>query len=283
MIKNQLKTVALLGGLTGLLLLVGNLVGGANGLTMAFILATLMNVGSYWFSDKIVLAMYRAKAVNEKDEPRLYRIVKEVSHAANLPMPKVYIIPSDSPNAFATGRNPKHAAVAATQGIMKLLSDAELKGVIAHETGHIKNRDILIQTIAATIAGVISYAAFMARWAAIFGGSGGRDGRGNGAIELLVLAVITPLIAMIIQLAISRSREYLADEAGARIIGNPLPLASALEKLEHGVKTNPLRLGSEATSSLFIVNPFSGKGIINLLSTHPPLHERVKKLKSMSL
>jgi heat shock protein HtpX len=283
MIKNQLKTVALLGGLTGLLLLVGTLVGGAQGLTMAFILATLMNVGSYWFSDKIVLAMYRAKAVNEKEEPRLYRIVKEVSNAANLPMPKVYIIPSDSPNAFATGRNPKHAAVAATQGIMKLLSDAELKGVIAHETGHIKNRDILIQTIAATIAGVISYAAFMARWAAIFGGAGGRDSRGNGAIELIVLAVITPLIAMIIQLAISRSREYLADEAGARIIGNPLPLASALEKLEHGVKTNPLRLGSEATSSLFIVNPFSGKGIINLLSTHPPLHERVKRLKSMSL
>ncbi len=280
MIENQIKTVLLLGALTGIMLVVGQLFGGTSGLTIALIFALLMNFGSYLFSDKIVLAMYRAKMVSEKDAPELYSLVKKVSGETQIPMPRVYIIPTDNPNAFATGRSPSHSAVAFTQGILSLLNKAELEGVIAHELSHIKNRDTLIQTIAATIAGVISYLAFMARFASIFGG--GRDRDSGEMLQLLALTIITPLLAMIIQLAISRSREFLADTTGAKAIGNPEALASALEKLEAGSKRHPLRFGSEATSSLFIVNPFSLRGITALLSTHPPIEVRVKRLRSMA-
>jgi len=280
MIKNQIKTVILLATLTALLLGAGQLLGGRQGLFIGLAFAVVMNFGSYWFSDKIVLAMYRAREIKEADNPELYKTVKEVSQLANLPMPKVYIVPTNNPNAFATGRNPKHSAVAVTNGIMGLLSKDELKGVFAHELAHIKNRDTLIQTVAATIAGVISYLAFFARFAAIFGG-GSRDRDSGGVFELLALAIITPIIATIIQLAISRSREFLADETGAKTIHNPTALADALQKLHIGVKHNPLRFGNTSTSSLFIVNPFSARGLVNLLSTHPPMEERIKRLKNM--
>jgi len=278
MVVNQLKTVVLLGALTGVLLFVGQLVGGASGLTFALIFAIIINLGSYWFSDKIVLKMYRAKEVKESEAHRLFKIVREVAQAAQVPMPKVYIIPSENSNAFATGRSPKHASVAATQGILNLLNDEELKGVMAHEIAHVRNRDILISSIAATIAGVISYVAFMARWAAIFGGRG-RDS-GNLA-SLLVLAIITPLLAMIIQLAISRSREYIADATGARIVQNSNGLASALEKLHSDVKRHPMRMGNQATAHMFILNPFKSSGIMNLLSTHPNVNSRIQKLRNM--
>jgi heat shock protein HtpX len=278
---NQLKTVLLLGCLTALMLGVGMLVGGMSGLTIAIIIAVTINFITYFFSDKIVLAMYRAKPASEKDYPELHKIVREVSHLANLPMPKVYVLPSANPNAFATGRNPKNAAIACTSGIMELLSKTELKGVIAHEMAHIKNRDILIATIAATIAGIISYVAIMARWAAIFGGFGGRDEGGQNFLSLLVLAILAPLIALIIQLAISRSREYHADATGAKFIHNPGALADALHKLDVGIKHNPMRGGNPTTASLFILNPFSAKGIVSLFSTHPPLQERIKRLKDM--
>ena len=278
--SNQIKTVLLLGLLTGLLLGAGQLLGGRQGLFIGLAFAIIMNFGSYWFSDKIVLAMYKAKPIKETDDKELYNLVKEVATLANVPMPKLYVIPASHSNAFATGRNPKHAAVAFTEGILRLLSKDELKGVIAHEIAHIKNRDILITTIAATIAGVISFIATMAQWGAIFGGFG-RDRDSGQMIQMLALAIITPLIAMIIQLAISRSREYLADETAAKTIHNPLALASALQKLEEGVKHNPLRFGSPSTSSLFIANPFSAKGMLSLLSTHPPMKERIRRLKNM--
>ncbi|MBI4447522.1 zinc metalloprotease HtpX [Candidatus Woesearchaeota archaeon] len=281
--KNQLKTAVLLAVLTALLLWIGSF-WGQGGLIFGLIFALVINFGSYFFSDKIVLAIYRAKQVEEKDAPELYKIVREVAHLAQIPMPKVYIIPSANPNALATGRNPKHAVVACTQGIIELLSKDELKGVIAHEMSHIKNRDILIQTIAATIAGVISYIAMVARWGAIFGGFGGdRDNGGSNAIQLLVLAIITPILAMILQLAISRSREYLADESAAKTLHNSFGLSNALEKLEKGIKHNPMVMGGEATSALFIANPFSAKGFINILSTHPPIEERIKKLRDMQV
>ena len=274
---NQLKTVVLLGLLTALLLWVGQLLGGISGLYIAGVFAVLMNFGSYWFSDKIVLMMYRAKEVADKSHP-LYKTVKEVSEMAKLPMPKVYIIPTDASNAFATGRNPKHAAVAATNGILNLLNHEELKGVMAHEMAHVKNRDILISTIAGTIAGVISYIATMAQWAAIFGG---RDREHSNILSLILLAIITPLIATIIQLAISRSREYLADATGAGIVRNSKGLASALEKLHNDVRKHPMRLGNQATAHLFIANPFSAKGMMALLSTHPPMEERVRRLNAI--
>lgn len=282
MIKNQIKTIILLGALTALMLWFGSF-WGQSGLFVALVFVLLMNFFTYFFSDKIVLAMYRAKEVKDKDD-YLFKLVKEVAHDANIPAPRVYIMPSEQSNAFATGRNPKHSAVACTQGILNLLSKEELKGVIAHEISHIRNRDTLIMVIASTIAGVISYLAMMARFAAIFGGFGGRDNKGGGnAIGLLVLAIITPIIAMIIQLAISRSREYMADESGAKIIKNPKALASALEKLEAGVKHSPMRMGSEATSSLFIVNPFRASSMLALLSTHPSIKERVKRLREMNV
>jgi len=281
-VKNQFKTVILLGALTGILLWVGNLVGGPQGLTVALIFSIIMNFGAYWFSDKLVLAIYRAKEVKEPDAPTLYKVVREVIQLTNIPMPKVYMIPSDASNAFATGATYKKAAVACTRGILNLMNEDELKGVIAHEVSHIKNKDTLIQTVAATIAGVISYIAFMARWGAIFGGFG-RDGDdGGGMIELLVLAIITPILAMIIQLAISRSREYIADASAAKILHNPHGLSSALEKLHADVKKHPLRLGNQSTAHLFISNPFKSSGFLNMLSTHPPLEKRVNKLKDMT-
>lgn len=279
-IINQFKTVVLLSLLTGLLLGVGWLLGGYQGLTVGFIFAIIMNFGSYFLSDKIVLFMYRAKEAKQSEYPELYKIVKDIAGLAKMPMPKVYIVPTATPNAFATGRNPKHAVVACTAGILNLLSKDELKGVIAHEISHIKNRDILIQTIAATIAGVISYVAMMARFGAMFGG-GDRDRDGGQLFYLIALGIITPIIAMLLQLALSRSREYLADETGAKTIHNPNALANALQKLEEGVRRNPLGFGSPATSSLFIVNPFSAKGLAGLMSTHPPMDERIKRLKGM--
>lgn len=281
MILNQIKTVILLGALTGLMLLVGNLIGGKLGLTVALVFAILMNGITYFFSDKIVLWMYKAKEVKDKSS-YLYKIVKEVSELASIPMPRVYIIEQDASNAFATGRNPKNAAVACTSGILNLLDKEELKGVIAHEISHVRNRDILITTIATTIATVIAYIAHMAQFAAMFG-LGGEDREKNGmnVVGILILAILTPLIATILQLAISRSREYLADESGARIIKNPKSLANALLKLERNTRINPLHIGNKATSSLFIVNPFKGEGLLTLFSTHPPVNKRIERLNSL--
>lgn len=279
MIKNQIKTVILLGALTGLLLLAGNLLGGTTGLAIGLIIALTLNFTSYWFSDKIVLAIYKAKKATKKEYPELHSMVKELAKKANIPKPEIYIIPSEISNAFATGRNPKNSAVAVTNGILKILNKNELKGVLGHELAHIANRDTLIATISATIAGVISYLALIARFAAIFGGGRNRDG-GN-IISLLLIAIITPIIATIIQLAISRSREYIADEKGAKISGESKGLANALIKLEQESTRNPLRKGNHATSSLFIVNPFTAKGFISLFSTHPKTEERVKRLNAM--
>jgi len=278
---NQIKTVILLGLLTGLMLVVGQLIGGTTGLTIALAIAVVMNFGSYFFSDKIVLRMYRAKPAKKSEYPKLHKIVSEVSKSAGIPKPKVYIVPTDNCNAFATGRNPKNAVVACTQGILKILDDKELKGVIAHEIAHVKNRDILVSTIAATIAAVISYLAFMARFAAIFGGM--RDDRGGNGLSLLFLAILTPIIAVIIQLAISRSREYLADSTGSSFTKDPKALASALHKLEQANKQNPIRFGNTATSSLFITNPFNARGLVSLFSTHPAMGERIKRLNSMKV
>lgn len=287
-IKNQLKTVLLLGGLTGLLLLIGGLAGGRTGLTIALLFAGGMNFVTYWWSDKIVLWMYRAKEVDKKKYAKLYSIIKEITTKAHLPMPKVYIIETPQSNAFATGRNPQHAAVAVTTGIMQILDEKELRGVLAHEIGHVKNRDILISTVAATIAGVISYIAMMARWAAIFGGMGGRDNENNGGgniLELLLLAIIAPIMAMIIQLAISRSREYQADHTGATLSGDPEALASALQKIEKSVHNHPFaRMGkTEATAHLFISNPLKASSFLELFSTHPSTENRVKRLKEMKV
>jgi heat shock protein HtpX len=279
-VVNHFKTVLLLGGLTVLLLWVGQLLGGMQGLSIAIVLVLIMNVGTFFFSDKIVLRMYNAMEVSQ--EHKLYRMVNHLRKKANLPMPKVYILPTQNPNAFATGRSPKHAAVAATEGILEILDDDELEGVLAHELTHVKNRDTLVATIAASIAGIISYVAMMARWAAIFGGFGGRDRDSNG-IELLALAILTPLIATIIQFAISRSREFLADEGGAKMSGKPKALASALKKIHAGIRHHPLRASANArsTASLFIENPFSARGLMNLFSTHPPMEKRVAKLEKM--
>lgn len=279
--KNQFKTVILLGLLSALMVYFGSLFG-QSGLYIGLAFAVGTNFFSYFFSDKMVLAMYRAKEVTEKDYPDFYKSVRHIAQRAKIPMPKVYIIPTNSTNAFATGRNPKHSAVACTQGILEILSPSELEAVIAHEIGHVKNRDILIATVAATIASVIAFMAHMARWAAIFGGFGGRDNdSGGNGIELLFLAILTPIIAMLIQFAISRSREFIADETSAKLTRNPHALISALKKIENNVKVNPMRMGSTSTASLFILNPFSTKGFIKLFSTHPPTEERIAKLKKM--
>lgn len=281
MIKNQIKTALLLGVLTGLVLVIGQLFGGTNGLVIAFILAILMNVFSYFFSHKLILFMYRAKPASKSDYPELHKMIEEISKEANIPKPQIYIVPDKNPNAFACGPNYKHSVVAATQGILDLLTKEELKGVIAHEISHIKNRDILISTIAATIASVISYLAYMARFAPI---NSDRE-EGNNIIGLLILFIVAPIAAMLIQLAISRSREYIADETGARLIKNSLPLAAALQKLESHGKQNPMRLGTDSTNQMFIVNPFRGTGrfLVNLFSTHPAVSERVQRLKSLKI
>lgn len=282
MILNQIKTVLLLGLLTGLLLVVGQLIGGVSGLTIALVFALGINLISYFFSDKIVLFMYRAKEADKRKYSKLYNMVKQITELANLPMPKVYIVPGQTSNAFATGRNPKHAVVAVTEGILELLNERELKGVIAHEIAHIKNRDILISTIAAVIAGTISYIAYMARFAAIFGGGRNSEG-GNNLIGLIILGILTPILALIIQLAISRSREFLADSSGAKLIRDPNGLADALTKLHSGVKVHPMKNTKLGTAHMFIVNPLSGKSILNILSTHPSMELRVGKLRSMVL
>ncbi|MBU4233039.1 MAG: zinc metalloprotease HtpX [Desulfobacterales bacterium] len=278
--ENRIKTVLLLAGMTAFLIVVGRLLGGRTGMYLAFILAVGMNFFSYWFSDKIVLKMYGAQEVTPADAPQLHQIVDELAREANIPKPKVYIIPDDSPNAFATGRNPEHAAIAATEGIMRLLTPAELKGVLAHEIGHVRNRDILISTIAATMAGAIMILADMARFGAIFG-MGSRDNEeGPGIIGVLVMSIIAPIAAMLIQMAISRSREYLADETGAQLAHNPESLARALEKLSLGVQRAPMN-ASPATAHMFIVNPLTGSSLMNLFSTHPPIEERVARLRAM--
>jgi heat shock protein HtpX len=244
-------------------------------------MAAVMNLVSYWFSDKIVLAMYGAKQVTEADHPEFYGMVRQLAAQAGLPMPKVYIISSDTPNAFATGRNPEHAAVAATTGILRILSREELMGVMAHELSHVKHRDILISSIAATVAGAITYLAQMAQWAALFGGGRDRDEEGGGLLGTLVMAIVAPLAAMLIQMAISRSREYEADKGGALLTGNPLYLANALRKLETANRQIPMEGASPASAHMFIVNPLTGGGIMSLFSTHPPMEERIRRLESM--
>jgi len=280
---NSFKVTLLLVLLTVILVAIGSYFGGRQGMIMAFGLALAMNFFSYWFSDKIVLAMYRARKADEKNDSQLIGVVRNAATMAGLPMPKVYIIPSLAPNAFATGRNKDHAAVAVTEGLMKLLSRDELEGVIGHELAHVKNKDILIGTVVATIAGAIGLLAAMARWGAIFGGMGGRSNSENrdNMIGLLVMAIVAPLAATLIQLAISRSREYGADYTGGKITGKPAALASALDKLHRA----PVQLNLDqrpATAHLFIANPLSGKGITTLFSTHPPVEERIKRLQQMA-
>jgi heat shock protein HtpX len=281
---NSLKTALLLGALTGLLILIGGYFGGKQGMVIAFVFAMVMNLGSYWFSDKIVLRMYRAQEVTEQEAPELYRIVQDLSMKAGLPMPKVYIVPSETPNAFATGRNEKHAVVAVTEGILKMLNRDELEGVLSHELSHIKNKDILIGAIAATIAGAITMLANMAQWAAIFGGGRGSDeeGGGGGGIGLIFMAILAPIAAMIIQMAISRSREYLADDGGASVSGKPYGLASALEKLARGSVAIPMD-ANPSTAHIFTVSPLSGRSFMTLFSTHPPIEERIARLRQMKV
>jgi heat shock protein HtpX len=275
---NRLKTVILLAALGGLLVILGGYLGGKNGATIALVIALVMNFGSYWFSDRIVLAMYHAQEVTESEASDLFRLIRELTRNAGLPMPKVYIIPDDSPNAFATGRNPDHAAVAVTEGILRLLSRDELAGVIGHELGHVKNRDILIQTIAATIGTAITY---LAQFGFFFGGRSDDDRGGSSLVGSLLMMILAPLAAGIIQMAISRSREYIADESGAQICGHPLWLASALGKLQRGAEAIPMN-AEQATAHMFIVSPFFGSGISNLFSTHPPIENRIERLEKMA-
>ncbi len=277
---NTLKTLVLMVFLAVFFIFVGSLIGGKQGATIALIMALGMNFFAYFFSHKIVLAMYGAKEVSEAEAPELYRIVRRLAQKAGLPMPKVYVIDSEQPNAFATGRSPKHGVVAVTTGIMKILSREEVEGVIGHELAHIKNRDILISTIAATIAGAISYLGQMAMWANIFGGRHD-DEEGGNPIVALIMMIIAPLIAMIIQLAISRAREYAADVDGAKIAGNPLYLSNALRKLHYASQAIPMNANS-GTAHMFIVNPISGKSLMKLFSTHPPIEERIARLEAMA-
>ncbi|MBI4335870.1 MAG: zinc metalloprotease HtpX [Candidatus Omnitrophica bacterium] len=278
---NYFKTGILLIALTLLFVWVGGMIGGRQGAQTAFVFAFIMNIASYWFSDKIVLAMYKARPASEESYPELFGVVRSLAQEAGIPVPKVYVVPQDSPNAFATGRNPKHAAVCVTRGIMGVLNQDELKGVIAHELGHVKNRDILIMSVTATVAGAIMMLANMARWAAMFGGTRSRDDRGgSNAIGFLVAAIVAPLAAMLIQLAISRSREYAADRQGALLSHSPAGLAAALGKLEQASRFRKLS-ASPQTAHMFIVNPLSGDFFATLFSTHPPVKERVRRLEQM--
>jgi heat shock protein HtpX len=276
--NNSLKTVLLLGLLSGVLLALGELLGGAQGLVFGFGFAVIMNFVSYWFSDKIVLKMYRAQQVGE--EHRLWQVVRRMATQAGLPMPKVYVIPDMSPNAFATGRNPTHAAVAATEGTLRLLDDRELEGAIAHELAHVKHRDILISSVAATIAAAIMMTARMAQFAAIFGGMGSRRDRGSNPIALLATIIFAPLAAMLVQAAISRSREFAADAGGARIAGTPYGLIDALRKLEVASKEIPMD-ANPATAHMFIINPFSAGVMMKMFSTHPPTEQRIQALMNL--
>lgn len=279
----RLKSVLLLGLLTGLILGAGYLLGGQNGLVIALVFAAVMNLGSYWFSDKIVLSMYNAKPIEKENHPRLHQIIKKLAEKSGIPKPKIYMVPLPVPNAFATGRNPKHAVVAVTQGIVELLNDEELEGVLAHELSHIKNHDILVSSIAATLAGAVSMIAQMAYFGMLFGG-GGRE-RNNNILGAIALIIVTPIMASLIHLAISRSREFLADESGAKISGKPGALISALKKIHAAAKSYPIQAAPryEATAHMFIANPFKASTIIKLLSTHPPLEERVKRLEKIKV
>lgn len=280
---NRMKTTILLAALTALLIVIGNIFGGQQGMIIAFILAIVMNFTSYWFSDKIVLKIYRGQELNEAQAPELFAMVRRLTQRAGLPMPRIYRIPSSSPNAFATGRDPEHAAIAVTDGIVEILGQSEVEGVIAHELSHVKNRDILISSVAATVAGAIMILASMARFAAIFGGFGGGDrDRGGNIFGLLLTAIVAPIAAMLIQLAISRSREYEADRTAAWMVGSGDGLARALEKLESASKRRVLP-ANPATAHMFIVNPLSGKSLAGLFSTHPPIQERVKRLRSVKI
>jgi heat shock protein HtpX len=283
---NGFRTTILLALLTALVVWIGHMVGGPNGAVVALVMAGVMNFFSYWFSDKIVLKMYGGQEVTSSDDPELYGLVQDLATRAGLPMPKVYIIPEETPNAFATGRNPSHAAVAVTHGIRRLLNKRELAGVLGHELSHVKNRDILVSTIAATLAGAISYLAYMAQWAAIFGGgSRDREEGGSNIFGLLFMMIVAPMAAMLIQMAVSRSREYMADAGGAKVTGDPLALASALRKLHMGAQNIPLQV-SEATANstahMFIVNPLTGGGLASLFSTHPAMEERIARLEAMA-
>ena len=278
---NTLKTGLLLTVMTLLLVFIGRLIGGPTGMAVAFIIALIMNGVSYWFSDRIVLAMYHAKEALPDDDPQLYQIVGGLAQKANLPLPKIYIIPSQTPNAFATGRDPQHAAVAVTKGILNILDRDELEGVLAHELSHVRNRDILIGSMAATIAGAIFMLSYMARFAVLFTGRGDSRDRGGGIIGVLVLTIVAPIAAMLIQMAISRSREYQADNSAGRLSGQPLALARALNKLHSMNKKIPLK-ANPSTAHMFIVSPLSGGGMANLFSTHPPVQNRIEALKNLN-
>ena len=274
---NTFKTAFLLTALTLLLLFIGRALGGQNGMLIALIFAAVMNFVSYFFSDKIALAMCRAQPVTREELPGVYQVVERLAQKIGIPVPKIYVIPNDSPNAFATGRNPQHASVAVTQGILKLLNEEELEGVLAHELGHVRNRDILISSIAATIAGAITYLAHIAQWGMIFGGyERDREDRGGG-LAALAMIILAPLAAMLIQLAVSRSREYQADETGAHFTGNPYALANALAKLDAYSKRLPMQ-ADPSTAHLFIIQPFVGQSLMNLFSTHPPIAKRIERL-----
>lgn len=281
--SNIFKTALLLGVLTAMLVLIGGAVGGQQGMVVAFFFALVMNFFSYWFSDKMVLAMYRAQPVDEASAPGVYRIVRRLATRAGIPMPRLYVIPSDTPNAFATGRNPEHAVVAVTEGITRVLDEEELEGVLAHELSHVKNRDVLISTIAATLAGAITYLAHMAQWTAMFGGGRHDDDEGGtNPLAAILMAVLAPIAAMLVQMAVSRSREYAADATGARMAGKTWGLAKALEKLQMAQQVVPMD-ASPATAHLFIVNPLSGRSLANLFSTHPPLEDRIARLRAMRI
>jgi heat shock protein HtpX len=280
--SNVFKTGLLLAVLTAMLVLIGGAIGGQQGMVIAFVIALAMNFFSYWYSDKIVLAAYGAKPIDEAEAPRLYAIVHRLATRAGIPMPRVYMVPSETPNAFATGRNPQHAVVAVTEGIMRILDEEELEGVLAHELSHVKNRDILISTIAATLAGAITYLAHMAQWAAMFGGRSRDDEEGgSNPIAMILLAILAPIAAMLVQMAVSRSREFQADATGARVAGKPWGLAKALEKLQMANEAVPMADATPATAHLFIVNPLSGQTLMRLFSTHPPLEERIARLRAM--
>ena len=281
--SNMLKTGVLLGVLTAFFVVIGYALGGQQGMVVAFALAVAMNMFSYWFSDKIVLAMYGARPISEAEAPRLYAIVRRLATRAQIPMPPVYLIPTDAPNAFATGRSPDHAAVAVTEGIMRILDEDELEGVLAHELSHVRNRDVLISTIAATLAGAITYLAHMMQWAAFFGGGRSSDDEEGGSPwAMLLLAIVAPFAAMLVQLAVSRAREYQADASGARLAGRSSGLAKALEKLETAARAEPMP-ANPATAHLFIVNPLSGQTLMRLFSTHPPIEDRIRRLRAMHL
>ena len=279
---NRLKTLILLAALTALLLWLGQLIGGRQGMTIALVLALVMNFGSYWFSDKIVLSMYRAQPVSEGDAPELYAVVRDLSQRAGIPVPKVYVIPEEAPNAFATGRNPDHAAVAATQGLLRLVDRDEVAGVLAHELGHVKNRDILVSSVAATIASAITYLAHMGQFAMLFGGGRSSDDEdsGGGVAGSLLMIFLAPMAAMLIQMAISRTREFGADAAAARYAGTPYGLISALRKLDGWSRRIPMD-ASPATAHMFIVQPFTGRSFMKLFSTHPHIEERIARLETL--